>query len=808
MPGVYYSNMYWFCWCVYYMLLCGGATAKHCQVDGLSAVCTTDVEAEQIVSQPPQLSPNLTKLHINHIGKPTELLPPLLDEQPYLTEIKISGNIYKIGKGLFDNQRFLTTLHITKTHITSLPEDLLKTQSYLDQLSLESNRLEDIPLPLFHHIPRLQKLNVANNCITRKNCSLGDEFKHLRNLTDLDLGGLTVTACKWSPHVQHGIFDPINTNLLKLNLTATSGIVRSDHPLVFKHFLSLESLDLSNIRTLGRCPRDDIPQIFYNLPKHTISSLGLRYLRSPYDISYKGSCFITVKDMEPLRQMPRLKKLDFSHSDMIFGSNISNHLFSGLHNLEELDLRYCRISVFTTFAFNDLPNLKKLNVDGNPLGSRLTYFQRLRNRSIQELSMRDCGMSTAGTVKFQPVTLLLNSGVSKIDLSSNILSYNPLFIIKSGDKIVMNEDHCETAETPVMSSTVRSSSKLESIALDHNHITSFRGLVSEELDPPDYCSRLQNLKNISLAYNNLSDIRGLCESVTNLLLNNNRLGTNWKHNSLVITNLHMIETLDLSVNEISSLSADLFAQMTILRKLYLSFNRISEIPDGLLKRCAKLEVLDLSNNRLLHFDQNVIMHYSVLEVLKLNDNRIGELSEELLQALEEGVKKQLTFDGNSVKCECTVPHLKHWLLADSTTRNVMIHNTRKVFCHSKNSATPLVEYEPNFTTCHIIEPLKYTGVALACLSIAFLIAWPCYKYRWYIEHPKIVLYSVINGIKTARTEYECVFDAYVAYDHNSTADCDFVAEVLQPALEMPNGDTNHDKQVRKIATSLGRLPLV
>ena len=69
---------------------------------------------------------------------------------------------------------------------------------------------------------------------------------------------------------------------------------------------------------------------------------------------------------------------------------------------------------------------------------------------------------------------------------------------------------------------------------------------------------------------------------------------------------------------------------------------------------------------------------------------------------------------------------------------------------------------------------------------AFLVAWPCYKYRWYIKHPQIVLRAVVSGIKAAKKDNQCEFDAYIAYNHESSADCDFVANILQPALE----DTN------------------
>ena len=122
-----------------------------------------------------------------------------------------------------------------------------------------------------------------------------------------------------------------------------------------------------------------------------------------------------------------------------------------------------------------------------------------------------------------------------------------------------------------------------------------------------------------------------------------------------------------------------------------------------------------------------------------------------------GKKKQLSIDGNPIACRCETPFLKSWLTRVENT-NVKLRNSDKIVCEGKQ-ATPVLQYTPDHTTCSVIEPLKYTGIALACLCFAFLVAWPCYKYRWYIKHPQIVVRAVMSGIKAAKKDKQCELDA-------------------------------------------------
>ena len=61
-----------------------------------------------------------------------------------------------------------------------------------------------------------------------------------------------------------------------------------------------------------------------------------------------------------------------------------------------------------------------------------------------------------------------------------------------------------------------------------------------------------------------------------------------------------------------------------------------------------------------------------------------------------------------------------------------------------------------------------------------------------ISMAKIVLSTIIRGLKAVRLDFECEYDAYIAYDHDSEADCNFMVKKLLPALDNIKDGTEKD----------------
>lgn len=107
---------------------------------------------------------------------------------------------------------------------------------------------------------------------------------------------------------------------------------------------------------------------------------------------------------------------------------------------------------------------------------------------------------------------------------------------------------------------------------------------------------MASLSEISIKNNRLSDITGICNSVRELHLEDNELGSSWDVNSNVMSTLENLEVLDLSLNQINVLDAGLFAKMLQLQRLYLNFNSVDSFPGGLFVNNKNLKILSIAHN--------------------------------------------------------------------------------------------------------------------------------------------------------------------------------------------------------------------
>ncbi|XP_065156007.1 chaoptin-like [Atheta coriaria] len=100
-------------------------------------------------------------------------------------------------------------------------------------------------------------------------------------------------------------------------------------------------------------------------------------------------------------------------------------------------------------------------------------------------------------------------------------------------------------------------------------------------------NNLLNLKDISYIFHNLSALHTLILFGNNISNFDNALGY-----------LPSLEELDLSHQNLNSISNELFPEISALRKLNMSNNIISKITPNAFKNLKELMILDLSNNKL------------------------------------------------------------------------------------------------------------------------------------------------------------------------------------------------------------------
>ena len=770
----------------------GVCDAQYCsKCDARSATCETMKSTEVIPQDIPQeLLNTMTKLKIDYQGKARAWITKSdMVIYKHLKDLRIKGNIGRIEERAFEDLEHLENLTITETQISVLPDNLLPLNSMLHTLNLQMNKLLNIPLKIFNQTRNLVRLDISANCMNISNCTLGKEFELLSSLEELKIAGMTLHMCNQT-------FSNINTGLKSLNMANTSASF-SD-PAIFSRFQKLEHLDISHIEKYAKCPHN-ATALFQYLPL-SLKSITMR--KWAY-ITDKPSCFLTANDMKPLHQFPYLHKLDFFSSDLIFGSNISRGFFEGLENLTELNLAYCRISRIEPHSFERNRKLKTLILDGNLIGSRYIKLQYQNYSStIQHLSLHRTGLASDDSQVFHPVSKLINFNVTKIDLSSNFLRQCPLFDVREDGNVKFYEPWCVQKPPWERLHNVSSDYRpnLQTVILNNNKIKRFIPLKDQRLNL-SHCENTPNFTHLEMEDNNLKELEGLCPSLKVIRLRNNDLSLAWNDTTNDTSNIRVLRgspglpnavELDLSDNDLSYIPWDLFENMPNLKILKLSHNDISELPSNLsFKNNKKLEILDLSWNTLSYFNHRWIEDLPNLRELLLNDNLITEFEEEFFETIEDqpntSFVRKVNILRNPILCDCDHLYLKDWL--NKKTPQVQLVGAKELRCSTAGEGERIVHnYDYDINKCRgFIALYTILGiVGVACLTA--LIAWPCHKYKWYVQNPKIVFQAFRNAARSAKFEHDVEYDAFLSYDHSSDGDIEYVIETLLPAVETSDGE--------------------
>lgn len=166
------------------------------------------------------------------------------------------------------------------------------------------------------------------------------------------------------------------------------------------------------------------------------------------------------------------------------------------------------------------------------------------------------------------------------------------------------------------------------------HSDSFRGLTDlRTLDlgdnniwtlPSEIFCPLYNLKDLNLTQNRLQDISNLGFSDWG----NGPTAPGKSCNTV-------LETLDMSYNEISNLPDNGLSSLRALQKLYLQNNRISNVADRAFVGLSDLQLLNLSTNALTALPPEMFQSSRDIKHIYLNNNTLSVLAPGLLEGLDQ-----------------------------------------------------------------------------------------------------------------------------------------------------------------------------
>ena len=721
----------------------------------------------------PDLSRNIQFLNIHYTGKMAKLNSTHLYRYKRLEQMKLSGNFESIDYFAFRSQLKLKSLQITETLLTTIPDDLFNgNRTSLHELNLRQNKLKKLPIGMFRFLKELRVLSLADNCIKLDDCvGASEQFKHLKKLSSLNIAGLSIgdNCSQTSANLLLGV----NKRLMNLNISSTN-VTDIYSVKVSNHLSSLDELDLSSpLVHLNQCATHAWT-VFEHLPE-TLTKIYLRKWRSIE--KPQPNCFLNETTLEGLKSLPNLTLIDMHSSDSIFGPTLYRTTFASFRRLKILNLSWCRIWDVEDLAFGNSTRLRTLIMDGNPIGSKAVRLQN-HGQKIQHLSLRHIGASSDPLQTHVPIlSLELPSKIKSLDASNNFLHEFPLFSIRINGTTRIRETGCqqEFDKVPVLHTP-----SIQSVTLDNNDLTRF--LPKYVVDRVKLCKNMSQLVNVSIRRNRLENLDGLCWSIKRLQLSHNFIGRGWYSNSKALRDLHKLEYLDLSHNTIWWLNVGLLSKMSNLVEFRFAGNNMTSIPENLFSKNPKLKLVDLSSNQLANIEHPLISGLPSLNYFYLRSNAITFFNKELIDVLSVSSVQVFEVAGNEFDCGCEDYHwyFRNWLKNDS--KRVFVPEYRQLTCRLQGNQT-VYTYTRDVFRCDWLIPIIATSSTIACIALTILIALPCYKYRWYIRHARVVWRAIINQIKSIRFDQNCKYDAYVSYNTGSNMDTEFVVDSLLPVLE-------------------------
>ncbi|KAK1169815.1 toll-like receptor 7 isoform X1 [Acipenser oxyrinchus oxyrinchus] len=515
-------------------------------------------------------------------------------------------------------------------NIDLLAFDMLKD---LKILRLHSNSLETVPYQWFQHTGMLKILDLSSNYLA-KEIERAQFVTHLSKLEEIDLSfnfelqqylpflSLSETFCNLTSlrvlrirgyvfrELSEAAFEPLKklkqleiidlgTNFIKLanlsilrELQAFQIINLSDNKISpYSNDSPYVSRSCSTANTT-RAPLGSRTQ-FYNGEVRDI-----HYFR--YD-EYARSCKSKDKEAGSLHPIVNKdcsrfgKTLDLSRNNIFF---INPTEFKHLGDLRCLNLSGNAMSQSLNGSeFSYLSELEYLDFSNNRIDLLYsTAFQELKNLKVLDLSHNNFYFLSEG------ITHMLNFTKNLPKLQTLLLNYNK---ISTSTNTVMESHSLEILEFK--------GNRLDILWRDGDTRYSY------------YFRNLSNLVQLDISHNSLNFIpqlvfKGMPSKLRELYLNNNKLTSfNWGKLQL----LTHLQVLDLSNNKLKTVPRVLSNCTKTLTKLILHKNQIPKLTQYFLEDAFSLKYLDLSFNQLQFimkssFPENVVNR---LEVLLLNGNK-------------------------------------------------------------------------------------------------------------------------------------------------------------------------------------------
>ncbi|MBC5833654.1 GTP-binding protein [Flavobacterium sp. F372] len=268
---------------------------------------------------------------------------------------------------------------------------------------------------------------------------------------------------------------------------------------------------------------------------------------------------------------------------------------------------------------------------------------------------------TTGRLKEVPNELKICTGIKYLDLFGNSIHEIPdwFFQFKKLEHLSLKNNSLKTL--PIIIFTIEN---LKYLNLADNQINEINS---------HYFRNLMSIEKVDISYNQITSISAeritypKCESLS---IKGNKL----QKFPTAVSDSHTLEKLDLSENKISLIEDDAFDQLENLIELDLSFNELTYLPTSIGK-LKKLKRLNLSGNKISSLPKE-FENLTSLEFLDFDSNPIGRVPVEISSQGVSGIINYYLSLGDNVQLfEAKLLIVGQGNVGKTYLMNRLIHNT-------------------------------------------------------------------------------------------------------------------------------------
>lgn len=727
--------------------------------------------------------------------------------------------ISKIEAGAFADLVSLKRLILNNNRLTALEDDQFAGLSNLTELLITSNKIKEVSPTAFISLKSLEFLDISDNNKLHTSTRVRYILQQLPNLQSLWIShcdishfksqDLTNSSLKLSrlDLSKNGIavfriVADVFPNLTWLSIGST--IKRKTiWDVRNKTFLSrVSTLDISGLQLVSKGWKTFLGDF-----NSSLTTLRINTMKTNLSELISVSCTIPTLtslqlrenklkqiDSEMFRLCGNMSELDLSNNAIqsiqedAFRSMRRLRILTLSHNklpsvpaavkflpiLSELDLSFNQITKFTCHDFANLTKLRELSLDHNTipqLGD--CVFRDLRRLEVLKLQSSHITKLNNAFKKDLPnlKQLLLNGNQLSVLKNGRFQGLKSLKLLKLHDSnIKVLEKGCFTG----LANLTELHLQTNDILAEKIKRGSFDGLTS---------LKILNLKDNHISLKNTSAVPEPFFSSLTLLETLDMQAQHHKGRSRLPRNFlqGLINLKSFNARNIQLLNPhkDMFKYTPRLERLDISSNELTDFSPELFFPLRDLESLYISRTGLVSLDFLIQANLTKLTFLQGRKNVFPVISEEEIRSLP--ALTYLDLSGQSFKCDCDNAWFLEWAVNNNQTQ---VFDANAFECNYPRSLKGTKLLDLDIRSCSVnIDFICF--VSTTCFTLLFMVASFTYHFlRWQLVYAYYLFLAFLFDKKQKNRPALCQYDAFISYN---AADEPWVVEEMLPKLEGEQG---------------------